>query len=311
MGIVARTVFFLLVVAILPTYLYGEGSDPLFDECQSKVEFKLTCDGISPTDHCSKPLTDLCCKCQSSWQIEYAICSFNPNLLATPTPTPEPTPNPTETPTVEATPTATPTLVGGGEIPDASECLNGVDSNFDGVVDGTTTPCLYVPGCKKQELEVAKEEIEFDAGKLEQLSWQSYKLLKKAPKQVSKVNKSLAERLKESGKNVIKKLPKRIAAAKLSLELISNIPSEFVVCDSDAVCTKEDHGSKITSYIAAVINLRALATRSLRRATRLIEDDVKVAAKKTRKLGKDVRKQANKLIDQAELLPKVQSVCEG
>ncbi len=55
-------------------------------ECEDKRDYLATCSALESTAKCSRQLTELCCSCQSTWQMSIAYCSFSYNSLAAPTP---------------------------------------------------------------------------------------------------------------------------------------------------------------------------------------------------------------------------------
>lgn len=290
--------FFLVAIALSPL------AEP---NCEANTAYISVCSRVAPTERCSTQLSELCCRCQDSWAISLAMCSFAP--FVSPTPSPSPSVSPSQSPNPSNSPTPQPTTEPTPFVPD-SACLNGIDTNNDGLIDINLTPCIYQPGCELKPVGVSKETISAGALALEKLAKKALSRLKAAPKITS--NKGLAERLTKSAKGAKKKIPKWVKEANLELEVIKALPDKNIVCVNVASpCGESDVSTEILKYQNGVRKLGNGARRILNRSSRLIYDTLKVAQVKTKKLGTKIRNTTKKLVADAEGLPKKVSACEG
>jgi len=263
-------------------------------KCLQLTSYQTVCADLTPLDLCSPQLTALCCDCQTVWGEDFAYCSFTLALF----PTPTPIPTPTVTPTIEAIATEVPA------IPTPKICIGGVDSNNDGVIDASGEPCGFGGECVPVTIIETRGGLVVGADDLRILVEKSLKKLAKSPRLAR--DRALKKRLLKSNKRSNAKMTALKAQA---IATLAQLPNVILVCPSTIPCNKVDNTAAIISYQKAVAEMQVLGTRVLNRATRLVEPDIKIARKKTKKLGTQIKVNGKKLIDGAELLPKVESKC--
>lgn len=264
--------------------------------CLANANYESVCSELTPLDNCSPQLTALCCDCQTVWDVDFAYCSFTLALFPTPTPTVTPTYTPSPVPTVlvvESTPIVPPIT-----------CVGGVDSNSDGVIDASGEPCGFGGSCIPVTIVEQRGSLVVGADDLRILVEKSLKKLSRSPRLAR--DRGLKKRLFKSNKRANAKMTLFKAQATATLAQLPNI---ILVCPSSIPCNKVDNTAAIISYQNAVSAMQVLGVRTLNRATRLVEPDIKKARKKTKPLGIKIRNNGMKLIDAAALLPKVESKC--
>jgi|GEM_PF-1017891 len=267
--------------------------------CLAQTNYQVICTELTPLDKCSPQLTALCCECQTIWNENFAYCSFTLALYPTPTPTATPTFTPSPVPTApieQATPVPA--------IPTPKICIGGVDANNDGVIDASGEPCGFGGECIPVVIIESRGSLVVGADDLRVLVEKSLKKLARTPRLVR--DRALRKRLLKSNKRANAKMTALKAQA---IATLAQLPNVILVCPSTIPCNKVDNTAAIITYQKAVAEMQVLGTRTLNRATRLVEPNIKIARKKTKKLGTRIRTDGKKLIDAAELLPKIESKC--
>jgi|GEM_PF-5295177 len=159
-------------------------------------------------------------------------------------------------------------------------------------------------GCVPIDIRVEKEDLELGPERLRDYGLNSLRRLARAA--YAQGRAPLGKRLKFSLMRATPAMNKKIKAARAFLD---QLPDIYLVCPPSPICVTVDNSAIIADYATAVRKLANSALRVLNRSSRLVYPDITTARKKTRRFGKAIRDERQKLLNMAAAIPARQSEC--
>jgi len=289
------------------------------------------------------PATNPCVRTPGPTPSVTATVTGTPTATSTSTPTPTATSTATITATPTYTPTPTPTVILSSSSSfqsssttskssesssssshssisstSTSSSSSSTSSSFPSSISSTESPAgnssgpssasssddFHDQGCVPIDIRVDKQALELGPEKLRDYGVNALKRLARAAR--TQGHAPLGRRLQFSLRRATPAMNQKIMQARAFL---SQLPGIYLVCPPSPICITVDNSGVIDKYATAVRKLANSALRVLNRSSRLVYPDITTARKKTRRFGKAIRDERQKLLNMAAAIPARQSEC--
>ena len=176
--------------------------------------------------------------------------------------------------------------------------------NSSGPSSASSSDDFHDQGCVPIDIRVDKQALELGPEKLRDYGVNALKRLARAAR--TQGHAPLGRRLQFSLQRATPAMNQKIMQARAFL---SQLPGIYLVCPPSPICITVDNSGVIDKYATAVRKLANSALRVLNRSSRLVYPDITTARKKTRRFGKAIRDERQKLLNMAAAIPARQSEC--